>query len=156
MRGGRNAAKKDEGKTGVYWGVDGELGYSLCMMRTTTLAGMYRDPILLQVWLNSGVNDDVLELWFTGWPSRPRWLQLSASSVRIRSVREGFEVVGPSDGDLQPQFQSISDAHGVVRREDGQLMLRVPQVDREGAMVDCVNRVDLGARFISDLVGAGL
>ena len=53
MRGGRDD-KKDEGKTGVYWGVEGELGYSLCMMRTTTLAGLYRDPVLLQVWLDFG------------------------------------------------------------------------------------------------------
>jgi hypothetical protein len=156
MRGGRNADKKDEGKTGVYWGVDGELGYSLCMMRTTTLAGYYRDPVLLKVWLDSGVSDGALKPWFSGWTTTPRWLRLSGSGVGIRSVGEGFEVEGPLDKDLEPQFQSVSDAHGVTRLEDGRLMLRVPQVDRGGEFVDYVNRVDLGARFISDLVGEGL
>jgi hypothetical protein len=35
-------------------------------------------------------------------------------------------------------------------------MLRVSQVDRGGGLVDSVNRVNLGARFLSDLVGADL
>jgi Protein of unknown function DUF262 len=155
MRGGRDD-KKDEGKTGVYWGVDGELGYSLCMMRTTTLAGYYRDPILLQVWLDSGVSDAALKPWFSGWTTTPRWLRLSGSGVGIRSVAEGFEVEGPLDLDLEPQFQSVSGAHSVVRLEDGRLMLRVPQVDHGGHLVDCVNRVKLGAQFVSDLGRAGL
>jgi hypothetical protein len=155
MRGG-NGDKKDEGKTGVYWGVEGELGYSLCMMRTTTLAGYYRDPILLQVWLDSGVGEAAIKPWFSGWTTTPRWLRLSGSGVGIRSVAEGFEVEGPLDADMEPQFEAVSGAHGVERLEDGQLMLRIPQVDRGGDLVDCVNRVDLGARFISDLVRAGL
>jgi hypothetical protein len=156
MRGGRSVEKVDEGKTGVYWGVGSELGYSLCMMRTTTFGGMYRDPMLLQIWLDSGVNDAALKPWFTGWPTTPRWLRLGGSGIGIRSVGEGFEIEGPLDKDLEPQFQSVSAAHGVVPLEDGRLMLRVPQVDEGGDLVDCVNRVDLGARFISDLVGAGL
>ena len=32
MRGSRD--ERREGRTGIYWGVDGELGYSLCMLRT--------------------------------------------------------------------------------------------------------------------------
>jgi hypothetical protein len=35
-------------------------------------------------------------------------------------------------------------------------MLRVPQVDRDGDLVDNVNRIDLGARFVRELVEAGL
>lgn len=155
MRGGRDG-KRDEGKTGVYWGVDGELGYSLCMMRTTTLAGLYRDPILLQVWLDSGVGDAALKPWFSGWHTTPRWLRLSSSGAGIRSVAEGFEVLGPDDADLQPPFESVCGAHGVERLEDGRLMLRVRQVDLGGSLVDCVNRVDLGARLLADLVAAGL
>ncbi len=43
------------GQDGHLLGRDGELGYSLCMLRTVQLNGHYRDPILLQVWLSSGV-----------------------------------------------------------------------------------------------------
>ena len=35
------------GATGIYYGVDGKLGYSMCMLRTRRLSGYYRDPILL-------------------------------------------------------------------------------------------------------------
>jgi hypothetical protein len=31
------------GATGIYYGVDGKLGYSMCMLRTTRLNGNYRD-----------------------------------------------------------------------------------------------------------------
>jgi hypothetical protein len=76
--------------------------------------------------------------------------------VGIRSVAEGFEVEGPSDMEMEPQFRAISGGHGVGHLEDGRLLLRIPQVDRGGGLVDCVNRVGLGAQFISDLVAAGL
>ena len=37
------------GATGIYYGVDAKLGYSMCMLRTTRRNGYYRDPILLEV-----------------------------------------------------------------------------------------------------------
>jgi hypothetical protein len=53
-----------EGTTGIYFGVDGMLGYSICMLRTKFLSGWYQDPILLELWRSSGVGDKVEDPWF--------------------------------------------------------------------------------------------
>ena len=154
MRGSRDDRR--EGKTGIYWGVDGELGYSLCMLRTYQLNGLYRDPILLEVWRSSGVEDRVLDPWFTGYVTDPRWLRLERSQVGLRCVSEGFELQGPEDEDLQRDFLRVCSERGVVTAEDGRLLLQVPQADAGGDLIDCVDRVVMGAAFVKELVQAGL
>ena len=57
-----------EGATGIYFGVDGELGYTMCMLRTKQLNGLYRDPILLEIWRSSGVGKLVDDPWYSGYP----------------------------------------------------------------------------------------
>ncbi len=44
-----------EGASGIYFGVDGRMGYSMCMLRRRQLNSNYRDPVLLQVWRASGI-----------------------------------------------------------------------------------------------------
>ena len=154
MRGSRG--DRQEGKTGIYWGVDGELGYSLCMLRTYQLNGYYRDPILLEVWRSSGVGDRVLDPWFSGYVTDSRWLRLVRSQVGLRCVSQGFELQGPGDEDLQRHFLRVCRERGVVTAEDGRLLLRVPQDDAGDGPIDCVDRVVMGAAFVKELVEAGL
>lgn len=154
MRGALNDHR--EGRTGIYYGVEGELGYSLCMLRTYQLNGKYRDPILLQVWLDSGVGDAVQDLWFTGPVSRPRWLRLERSSTGIRSVAEGFELQAPEDGDEFDRFRRVCEQRRDVVSADGRLLLEIPQEEHGGPRVDSADRVQVGAAFVADLVDADL
>lgn len=154
MRGSRD--DRNEGKTGIYWGVDGDLGYSLCMLRTFQLNGIYRDPILLQVWLSSNVTDAVRDPRFTGWVTTPRWLRLERSLVGLRSVPEGFELQGSEDDELHQRFLAICRQREDVTINDERINLSVPQTDHAGDLIDTVDRIVVGAEFVKELVDAGL
>ncbi|OXM45173.1 DUF262 domain-containing protein [Amycolatopsis alba] len=144
-----------EGATGIYYGVDGELGYSLCMLRTKQRNGNYRDPILLEVWKSSGAGDRVADPWFTGYETNPRWLRLERSSVGMRSVSDGFELQAPEDEALRAKFDDICRRHDVEEAGD-RLVVKAPQRDHGDGPVDSADRVVLGAAFLRDLVAAGL
>ena len=60
-----------DGATGIYYGVDGKLGYSMCMLRTRQRNGYYRDPVPLEVWRSSGVGERVQDPWSTGYETSP-------------------------------------------------------------------------------------
>jgi hypothetical protein len=154
MRGARD--ERREGRTGIYMGVDGELGYCNCMLRTIQLNGYYRDPILLQVWLSSEVKDAARDPWFTGYATTPRWLQLERSLVGLRSVAEGFELLVPEDDVLHQRFLEICRQREDVLMMDNRIILTVPQLERGGELSDTVDRVVDGARFVKELVDAGL
>lgn len=148
MRGQRDDCR--EGRTGIYWGVDGELGYSMCMLRTVQLNGHYRDPFLLAVWLSSNIREAARDPWFTGYVTTPRWLQLERSGVGIRSVADGFELQRPEDEALQRAFFAHCGTHQDVLVTENQVLLRVPQTNG----VDSVDRIQVGARFLKQLVEA--
>jgi hypothetical protein len=154
MRGSRD--ERREGRTGIYLGVDGELGYSMCMLRTYYLNGYYRDPILLQVWITSDVKDAARDPWFIGPETSPRWLRLEHSGVGLRSVDEGFELQGSEDEVLQQRFLKICRQREDVTTNDERTLLRVMQTDRGGDLIDYVDRVVVGAEFVKELVDAGL
>jgi hypothetical protein len=154
MRGARNDRR--EGRTGIYFGVDGELGYELCMLRTYYLNGYYRDPVLLQVWISSDVTDAARDPWFTGPETNPRWLRLDRSLVGLRSVAEGFELQAPEDEVLYPQFLEICTQRKDVTMNDERIVLHVAQADNGGDLIDSVDRVVVGAELIGELVDAGL
>ncbi|GAA4923638.1 hypothetical protein GCM10025331_03180 [Actinoplanes utahensis] len=59
------------GTTGIYFGIDGALGYTMCMLRTKRLSGYYRDPVLPQVWESSGTDERVEDPWFSGYETIP-------------------------------------------------------------------------------------
>lgn len=150
MRG--KSDQRREGKTGIYYGVGGHLGYSLCMLRTVQLNGLYRDPILLQVWLDSGVGDAVRDPWFTGYVHTPRWLRLERSHVGLRCVDEGFELDTSDDEALRTRFLEICEERNDVSVLDGRILLTIPQQ----AGIDTRDRVAVGAEFLRLLVAAGL
>jgi hypothetical protein len=144
------------GTTGIYYGVDGKLGYSMCMLRTKRLSGYYRDPILLEVWRSSGVGEQVRDPWFTGYETSPRWLRLEQSGAGMRSVGDGFALQGPEDEALQSKFIDICSRHAAVDFADEPIVLKIPQSDHGDGLVDSADRVVVGAAFLRDLVEAGL
>lgn len=144
------------GTTGIYYGIDGKLGYSLCMLRTKQRNGYYRDPILLEVWRASQVADRVQDPWFTGYETNPRWLRLVRSGVALRSVADGFAIRGPEDEDRRPIFDSVCAAHPDIDASGDRIVLTVPQEDHGDGPVDAIDRVVVGAALLNELVGAGL
>jgi len=144
------------GATGIYYGADGKLGYSMCMLRTTRLNGRYRDPILLEVWAASEVGERVEDPWFTGYETNPRWLRLVRSGVGIRSVSDGFTLQGPEDEALQSKFIDICMRHEVVDIAGEGIMLKIPQHNHGEGLVDSADRVVVGAALLRDLVEASL
>lgn len=144
------------GATGIYYGVDGTLGYSMCMLRTRRLSGYYRDPILLGIWESSKVGDRVQDPWFIGYETNPRWLRLEQSSVGMRSVSDGIALQGPEDEALRSKFMDICTRRGDVEIADEGIVLKIPQHDHGDGLVDSADRVVIGAAFLRDLVEAGL
>jgi hypothetical protein len=142
------------GETGIYYGVDGKLGYSLCMLRTKRLSGYYRDPVLLEVWRASEAGNRVQDPWFR-YETNPRWLRLEHSGAGLRSTSEGFELRGPDDDNLRSAFIDICTQHETVDITGESIVLRVPQHDHGDGLIDSTDRVVVGAAFLRALVTAG-
>ncbi|UOD83418.1 hypothetical protein [Paenarthrobacter ureafaciens] len=146
-----------EGDTGIYYGehrpTRGIWGYSMCMLRTASLTGSanYRDPYLLAIYRASGVEDQLIDPWFKGYETEPRWLQLSRSGGGIRCVEEGFQLAAPQDADASNRFHAICREHGAT--DEGFLPIR--QIEVEGERIDGQDRIVLGAALMRSLVGAG-
>lgn len=144
------------GATGIYYGTAGRLGYSLCMLNKSQLNSYYRDPVLLEIWRYSGVGASVRDPWFTSDESKPRWLHLEASGTGMRIVEDGFELRGPEDETLQAAFDAVCARHESVQATNGRILLAIPQADQGQGPIDTADRVPIGARFLCDLVQAGL
>lgn len=138
------------GRTGIYRGSDGGLGYSMCMLHTRQLNGHCRDPILLQVWESSGVGAGVVDPWFTGRESTPRWLRLKRSGAGLRCIPEGFELVRADDGHGGALFDRACSRYPEISWSGDRFVMHIPQA--EGAMVDRVDRVVMGAALVRHLV----
>lgn len=146
-----------EGATGIYYGIDGALGYSLCMLRRTQLNSLYRDPFLLAVLRESGVGESVKDPWFTGSPTTPRWMELRRSGTGLRSVEAGITLNPPSLEEHQTvlnemcvQLDDIVDDENGFRISVAQLELAV------GTMIDIEDRIMKSAVVLKALVEAGL
>lgn len=142
------------GATGIYYGDDGKLGYSLCMLRRTQLNSLYRDPFLQAIWETSEVGDAVTDPWFTGYPSNPRRLQLKRCGVTVRCTESGLEFVAPTTPDYGEKFLEISGTYGdIMTGASDVLVLPVSQGSASGtALVDQEDRVVLGAKLVRDMV----
>jgi hypothetical protein len=143
------------GDTGIYYGVDGQLGYSMCMLRTKQLNGYYRDPILLEAWRSSEVGDRVQDPWFTGYESKPRWLRLEQSGVGMRNISGGFALRGPEDEARVSAFLDFCSRHEAVEISDEGILFKIAQHDHGDGLVDSEDRVIAGAAFLHALVKAG-
>lgn len=146
-----------EGASGIYFGSNGVLGYSLCMLRKTQLNSNYRDPFLLAILEQSGSQKDVKDPWFTGYPSAPRWMELRRSSTGLRCVESGIELNAPQLAEHRAVFDELcARSSDVVTGTDG---CRMPVEQRalpDGTVVDVEDRVAKGAAVLNRLVEAGL
>jgi hypothetical protein len=151
-----------EGVSGIY-AADGAFGFSLCMLEGTALNGYYRDPYLLAVARLAGAQGAVWGRvehkpngpWFTGPASMHRWMTLRASGVHVRCANEGFIVRFPASDDLTSACESVRAKHALVAAGSDYL-LAVPQHAAQGVRADTVDRIELGAALLADLVTAGL
>jgi hypothetical protein len=142
-----------EGASGRYVGMDGQLGYSVCMLNKQQMNSYYRDPYLHAVRHKSGAAAAIHDTEFTGYESLPRWMRLKRSDIAVRAIPEGFSVKTPSK-EFDEQASFVLSAHGAVRTDEGWL-LAIPQVSKDGELVDTADRVELGAALLRDLVQAG-
>ncbi len=76
-----------EGRSGIYAGSDGALGYSVCMLDKEVMSSYYRDPYLSAIRQESGVEETAVQgsvwqdrpggPWYTGYETEPRRMQLT-------------------------------------------------------------------------------
>lgn len=141
-----------EGDSGRYVGVVGQRGgYSICMLNRYQMNSYYRDPYLFAMWRASDVRDVIAEPWplFYGYETTPRKMVLKNSGLEIQCIDVGLQITNaPNDPTKKAAFDKVSSIHGIG--QDG--LLKVAQ--KNG--VDTVDRVALGAAFLTDLVEAGL
>jgi hypothetical protein len=126
------------------------LGFSLCMLNTTTLGGYFRDPYLAAMRKLSGVQDKVADpRYIDQYENHPRWMALHVSGAALRCVSGGIALRMPEDPALAQRFQRIceefgADEAGVIRTVE------------QSTGFDAIDRVALGARLLHALVSAGL
>lgn len=145
-----------EGDTGIYFGTDGELGYSMIMLRRFQLNSYYRDPVLLEIWRACGAEGRAEDPWFTGYETAPRWLRLVCSGAGVRSVSEGFELQRPENPEMAEIFDAICERHDCSQTTDGHRLLVLAQQENDGDSIDMVDRVAVGAALLQELVDRGL
>jgi hypothetical protein len=150
--------------TGVYVGLDGRLGPSLCKLRTAYTGGYYRDPYLVAVVRSDGtfadrtwgtVWEDDADPWHTGDEKAPRWLTLTGSGVRFRFDEAGV-VVAPAEGqDAIPEASvaALDTTRPHEVGDDGQLRFPLPQTTVDGVLVDGEDRIRVGADLLRALLG---
>lgn len=131
-----------------------EMGYSLCMLKAggRALNGKYRDPYLLAISRQLEDNGVVEDMWFTGYESQPRRLPLTKSGTSLRCVPAGFELSPPP---LEADAAAFEAVRSRLRASDDNIVA-VPQVDIDGRRIDTVDRIQVGADTVRELVAAGL
>jgi hypothetical protein len=136
------------GKSGRY--VISPCGYGICMLDNLSMRGYYRDPYLYAIWRASGLGDVLADPWpwFSGYETVPRRMILKNSGVNIQSVDQGWQIFGvPTDPALKDSFDKVFDNYGIGK----DLVLIIPQNNN----IDMIDRVELGAPLLKDLVNAG-
>lgn len=140
------------GDSGVYVSEETHLGYRVCMLRRRYLNSNYRDAFLYAVQCAPGVEGAVEDAWFTGYPERERWMELTRSGTAIRCVDAGFALRAP----VAPEHRSVFDRAIEDLGLGGDLVLRVPQSMVDGRGVDIRDRLQAGAELVKALADAGL
>ncbi|MCB9624599.1 MAG: DUF262 domain-containing protein [Sandaracinus sp.] len=149
------------GRSGIYASPTGSLGYRVCMLDKRGMNSYYRDPYLSAIRKQSGVREASVRgavakqstggPWFTGYETEPRWMRLEASGTELQCTQDGLELRAAASEAHAEAFARICRAHGV----GPDLRLAVPQVTVGERQLDTVDRVQLGAALLRDLVNAG-
>ncbi|AFT90159.1 DUF262 domain-containing protein [Paraburkholderia phenoliruptrix] len=141
------------GNSGIYVGLNGALGYSVCMLDKSQMNSWYRDPYLSAIQHASGTPSAVEEPWFTGYETEPRRMRLKSSGTEIQCVPEGLQLRAPADPPKAEVFARVCTDLAI----GSDLLLRVPKVVNAGGdQLDTQDRIRLGADLMRALVDAGL
>lgn len=149
------------GRSGIYRTPDATMGYSICMLNREQMNSNYRDPFLLAVVRQAGVEASVVDgedgPWFTGAATNERWLRTRASDVQMRCVDKGFQIKPPPEDEHRVLFDEVrAGRDDIIETPGGDYLLVVPQVEVNAVRVDTADRVVLGSDLLSALVDAGL
>lgn len=142
------------GESGIYASSTEQMGFDLCMLNASQLNSYYRDPYLQAVIVASGVQEgkDVAQCRFYGWDdyhAADRWIKLQDSDDKLISCRDGgFQLCAPKAPTALAVFSEVCRRHEV----GPDLMLAIPQSNRDGREADGEDRVLKGARLLRDLV----
>jgi hypothetical protein len=148
-------ASMREGNSGIYYGANEQLGYELTMLRKTVQRSWYRDAYLYAIWCECGQPGAVEDPWFYGYSTTPRWMKLAASGTGLRSVPTGIAIWTPARPEAAEVLEQLCHAAGTAPYEEGWL-LPIEQAHHGSELVDSVDRVQVAARFLQDLIDAGL
>jgi hypothetical protein len=126
-------------------------GYQICMLNKSKMSSNYRDPYLLSIVEKSNIATGKISdrwPWFYGYETDPRMITLTNSGIEIQCVDEGWKITNaPTDPVQKTSYDAICAKHKV---NNG--LLVVPQQNG----FDTLDRVELGANLLSDLVASGL
>jgi hypothetical protein len=138
------------GDSGIYAGSNGPMSFRVCMLNKTQMNSKYRDPFLLAIYRRSGAYKyrDVTDPWFTSYAYHERWLELGHGGTAITCHEDGLFIRRPTIDSYQPGFDKVATARGL----EGNGLLRVSQVEREGRVYDVQDRILLGEAFVRDLL----
>jgi hypothetical protein len=148
------------GRSGIYRAPNDSMGYSLCMLEKAQLNSYYRDPYLLAIVREAGLQASVVDggdgPWFTGAATNPRWLRLHNSDLQFRCVPEGFAVKAPPEDDHRATLEVLVGNRSDISETEAGYLLAVPQAEAYGRLVDTSDRIAIGAGFLQAAVEAGL
>lgn len=140
------------GISGVFRGrPEGELGYTMWMLDKDNMQGRFRDPYLAAIAELSGVGGSAVVGYYE--------LTLTTSEIEVSTARVGLVVKLPQFDAHRVFFEDIrSERDDLVDVEDepDRVLLRIPQLSRDGGILDALDRVEVGAKFVRQLVDAGL
>ncbi|MBY9075957.1 DUF262 domain-containing protein [Nocardioides sp. WL0053] len=145
-----------EGNSGIYYGAAERLGYELTMLRKTVQRSWYRDAYLYAIWCRAGQPSEAEDPWFYGYSTTPRWMKLTRSGVGLRSVPTGIAIQVPASPEAKEILEKVLQGTAGAVPSDDEWLLSIPQVDLNDELIDSVDRVQVGARFLQDLINAGL
>lgn len=126
-------------------------GYQMCMLEKSKMSSNYRDPYLRTVVKQSNKitgKTAIIAPWFYGYETDPRMVMLTNSQIKIQCVDDGWKLIDtPVDPDQKAAYDRICATHGVIDN-----LLSMPQSNG----IDTLDRVELGAKLLSDLAAEGL
>jgi len=137
------------GDSGIYHGVDGELGFELCMLKKTQLNSLYRDAVLLQLYRAIGSDEGLMENpWFSGWTTEPRHLRLRRSGATVQNVSTGLAFL-PGSRTTSALSQALGHDHSAA---DGGAILVSTSTD---GVRDDADRIQVGVTLLRRLFEEG-
>jgi len=126
-------------------------GYQICMLDKSKMSSNYRDPFLLSMVQQSKISTDRIASswpWFYGYETGQRMITLTNSGIQIQCVDDGWQMTNPpTEPSLKTNYDAVCAKHPINND-----LLVVPQMNG----IDTLDRVELGASLLSDLVAGGL